>query len=145
MPGRYPKPTKLKLLEGNPGRRALPDEPEFRQTTADPPPRLDKYGLEEWNRVAPALVEHGILTEPDRAALEAYCRWFSLWRKSMMEIEAGRLKPRAYQQMLARARDASKEMRAFQTQCGITPATHSRVTARPTETKDEYSSFRKKR
>ena len=145
MAGRYPKPTKLKLLEGNPGRRPLPDEPEFRATTADPPPHLDPYGLEEWNRVAPSLVDHGILTEPDRAALEAYCRWFALWRRCMIDVESKRLKGRAYQQALATARDASKEMRAFQVQCGITPATHSRVKARPTETKDEYAAFRKKK
>lgn len=131
MAGRYPKPTLLKKLAGNPGHRPLPPEPRFAATTAVPPPGLDSAGLEEWNRVAPALVSIGVVTEPDRAALEAYCRWFSRWRGAMLRLESGKLKPARYRAVLIEAREASKEMRAYAVQLGLTPATRSRVAGKP--------------
>jgi P27 family predicted phage terminase small subunit len=131
--GRYPKPTLLKQLAGNPGHRKLAKEAAFARTTAAPPPDLDAAGLEEWNRVAPALVSAGVLLEPDRAALEGYCRWFSRWRTAMIRLESGRLKAGRYRSVLIEARECSREMRAFQVQLGLTPATRSKVAGKPVE------------
>lgn len=133
MAGRYPKPTLLKKLQGNPGHRPLPPEPRFAAASAAPPPDLDVAGLDEWTRVAPALVAIGVVTEPDRAALEAYCRWFSRWRGAMVRLESGKLKPARYRAVLIEAREASKELRAYAVQLGLTPATHSRVVGKPND------------
>ncbi len=133
MAGRYPKPVALKAIAGNPGHRKLPEEPRFAATTAAPPPDLDSAGLEEWGRVAPGLIALGVVTEPDRAALEAYCRWYSRWRSAMVRLESGKLKATRYRAMLIEGREASREMRAYAVQLGLTPATRSRVAGKPTD------------
>jgi len=77
--GRPPKPTALKLLTGNPGKRPLKIEPMPARTDRVPtPPRaLNKGAKREWRRVAEILHEVGILTLADLTALERYCRWYA--------------------------------------------------------------------
>ena len=65
MAGRKPKPTKLKLLQGNPGRRPInKNEPEPRPGI----PRIPKWlkahptAVKEWRREAKILNEMGVLT-----------------------------------------------------------------------------------
>lgn len=49
MAGRKPKPTKLKILEGNPGKQRLPKgEPMPDTEMPEAPEHLDKYAREEW-------------------------------------------------------------------------------------------------
>ena len=76
--GRRPKPTKLKLLLGNPGKRRLPkDEPAPRVSTPSCPEWLSKAAKSEWKRIVPELEEMGLLTIADRAALASYCQAFA--------------------------------------------------------------------
>jgi len=54
--GRPPKPTELKRLQGNPGKRALPNETEMILLPAaigipEPSRPLLKYGEEMWDRI----------------------------------------------------------------------------------------------
>lgn len=54
--GRPPKPTELKRIQGNPGKRALPKESEMILLPAaigipDPARPLLKYGQEMWDRI----------------------------------------------------------------------------------------------
>jgi hypothetical protein len=54
--GRPPKPTELKRLQGNPGKRALPNENEMILLPAaigipEPSRPLLKYGQEMWDRI----------------------------------------------------------------------------------------------
>jgi hypothetical protein len=54
--GRPPKPTELKRIQGNPGKRALPKETEMILLPAaigipEPSRPLLKYGEEMWNRI----------------------------------------------------------------------------------------------
>jgi hypothetical protein len=54
--GRPPKPTELKRIQGNPGKRALPKEAEIillpaAETTPEPSRPLLKYGQEMWERI----------------------------------------------------------------------------------------------
>jgi P27 family predicted phage terminase small subunit len=77
---RPPTPTHLKLLRGNPGKRALPvDEPQplIPPTCPDPPTFLAGHAADEWWRVAPGL---GLLTRIDVACLGAYCQSYARWR-----------------------------------------------------------------
>lgn len=81
------KPTRLKLLEGNPGKRKLPiNEPISPPELPSPPAHLDIYALEEWKRVADGLNAMGILSTIDQAALAAYCGAYSRWRKAEEEL-----------------------------------------------------------
>jgi len=69
-PGTKPKPTHLKLIEGNRGKRPLNlKEAKTIPALPDPPPHLTADALEEWHRVASWLHKIGLLSEVDRAAL----------------------------------------------------------------------------
>src|SRR5436190_17274553 len=56
MAGRRPKSAALKLVTGNPGKRAVPDdEPVAIPGWPDKPPRLGKDASAEWDRLANLL------------------------------------------------------------------------------------------
>lgn len=76
MAGRRPKPTALKALHGNPGKRRLPkNEPKPPAASAElpTPGYLNRYAKQEWRRLAPILRDLGLLTETDLGLLEAWC------------------------------------------------------------------------
>ena len=80
MRGRKPKPTTLKILEGNPGKRSLNEhEPQVQAEIPECPEFLDDEARAEWFRMAKVLQDMGLLTQADRAALAAYCVAYSCW------------------------------------------------------------------
>ena len=84
--GRNRKPTALKILQGNPGRRPLKPDNEPQPTPAIPscPDELSDLAKREWNRVAVELHALGVVSEIDRAALAAYASAYG----SFIECEA---------------------------------------------------------
>ncbi|WP_337531429.1 phage terminase small subunit P27 family, partial [Zhenhengia sp.] len=82
-PGRKPKPTSLKVLEGNPGKRALNDtEPKPEKKAPKCPTWLNKEAKKEWKRIATELEALGILTEVDMAAFAGYCQAYARWKEA---------------------------------------------------------------
>src|SRR4029077_11756272 len=80
MRGRKPKPTVLKLLDGNPGKRRINDrEPASIPGFPEMPDWLDDEAKAEWNRIIPELHEMGVLSRADRPALTGYCNAWSRW------------------------------------------------------------------
>src|SRR5688500_3869820 len=75
MPGPAPKPTALKILHGNPGKRKLNDQEPQPSVGAKPPAYIMARPalLAEWNRHAPRLTRLGLLTEIDDDALAMIC------------------------------------------------------------------------
>lgn len=78
--GRKPKPTALRLLAGNPGKRAInKDEPRVRPSIPACPRELSLRVKREWRKLAVQLYDAGVLTEIDRIALAglvvSYVRW----------------------------------------------------------------------
>jgi P27 family predicted phage terminase small subunit len=75
MRGRKPSPTHLKLVQGNPGRRPLKLD-EFRPLVEIPKPPghvlKNAEAAKEWRRVTRELVQYGIISKVDRAALVFY-------------------------------------------------------------------------
>lgn len=76
--GPLPKPAALKLLEGNPGKRALDlsDGVNPRVEVPSMPKHLGVEARKEWKRVTPLLEELGLVSGLDRAALGLYCQAF---------------------------------------------------------------------
>jgi P27 family predicted phage terminase small subunit len=76
MPGPLPKPAALKLLEGNPGKRALDlsagVNPQVQIPSA--PKHLGAEARKEWKRITPLLEDLGLISGLDRAALALYCQ-----------------------------------------------------------------------
>lgn len=75
--GPAPKPTALKILEGNPGKQKLNQnepKPPIGSSIPKPPARLLKEAKEEWKRLAPALHSMGVLTQIDLTAFAEVCQ-----------------------------------------------------------------------
>src|ERR1700687_4546306 len=80
-----PVPTRLKILRGNPGKRPINTaEPKPRIKMPPCPDHLNDDGKKEWRRVGRILVECGVLTDLDRAAISSYC---TAWQR---HVEAER-------------------------------------------------------
>lgn len=79
MGGRKPKPVELKKLEGNPGKRPLPDVSKLPKDEKAPkaPSYLSKAAKAEWKRVASSLWEMGLLNRLDVQSLAIYCQSYA--------------------------------------------------------------------
>ena len=72
MRGRRPKPTRLKVPTGNPGKRPMnKHEPKPEPVVPDCPAEFGLVARREWDRLASELAKLKILTALDRAALAA--------------------------------------------------------------------------
>ena len=68
------KPTALRLLSGNAGKRPLPaSEPTYAASTTTAPDWLAGEALVIWTKLAPAMALNGLLTEASRESLAGYC------------------------------------------------------------------------
>jgi P27 family predicted phage terminase small subunit len=134
MAGRRPKPTALKALAGNPGKRAL-NALEPKPTGVPTCPRhLDKEAKVEWRRISGELLTLGLLTLIDRAALAGYCSAWSRWVAAELNIQkfgtvikspkSGYPVQNPY---VGIANTALDQMRKFATEFGLTPASRSRL------------------
>jgi len=81
------KPTNLKILEGNPGKRTLAFN-EIKPSPAVPvcPEWVHEYAREEWERMAGKLERLGLMTETDVAAFTGYCQTYARWREAEEHI-----------------------------------------------------------
>lgn len=88
MRGRKPKPRHLRVIEGNPGKRALPEDGvRLPSEYAAPPEFLDEVARAAWERLVPPLVERGLFTVLDHDSIAAYCEAFSRWRKHEQSLK----------------------------------------------------------
>jgi P27 family predicted phage terminase small subunit len=141
MRGRRPKPTRLKVLTGNPGKRPLNmDEPRPEVVTPDCPPELGPVARREWDRLVGDLVALRLLTNLDRAALAAYCGAYALWAEATEAIQkygAMVKSPSGYpiqSPYVAIANRQAEIMMRIASEFGFTPASRSRIaTPSPTE------------
>ena len=150
MRGRKPKPTCIRVLEGNPGKRALNDrEPTPPQGTPDCPNYLDDEAKAEWFRTAKVLSDMGLLSLADRTALAAYCVVYSRWLKAEEQVkkfgsivkspEKGFPMKSPYLSVADQALDA---MHKFMVEFGLTPSSRSRIRVPAGgQAKDEFDAF----
>lgn len=70
-----PKPTTLRVLEGNRGKRDIPEnEPKPRLLPPSCPPWLDPLAKKTWKTLAPKLERLGLLTEVDGDMFADLCQ-----------------------------------------------------------------------
>lgn len=87
MAGRKPKPTAVKKLEGNPGKRKLnKKEPIPAKGMPECPDWLLPEAKKEWERLADLMNQMGVLTEVDMAAFAAYCQSYARWKEAQEHI-----------------------------------------------------------
>lgn len=150
MAGRPAKPTALKELAGNPGKRRLnKNEPKPRQKKPSCPKHLTGEARREWNRMSKQLFDLGLLTEVDRAALAGYCQLWARWVEAEEEMRRPTFRmvtttDNGYPVVspwMGIASQAMKQMLRFLTEFGMTPAARSRVTVATEEEADPYEEF----
>ena len=132
--GRKPKPTALKQLEGNPGRRPLnSNEPKPCKKAPRCPLWLEVEAKKEWKRMVKILEHMGLLTEVDMAAFAGYCQAFARWKEAEEFISKhGTIvkAPSGYWQQVPQVSIAQtylKIMNRFCEQFGLTPSARSRM------------------
>lgn len=90
--GRTPKPAALKILEGNAGKREIPQEVQP-EGQAQMPSRWLRKGehseqaREHWNQMVPELIRLGLATSLDQPALEQMCEWYAVLRVAQQDLE----------------------------------------------------------
>lgn len=141
--GRKPKPTAVKVLEGNPGKRSLnTQEPQPRKKAPRCPVCLEEEAKKEWKRMAKQMEQLGILTEVDMAAFAGYCQAYARWKEAEEFItQHGSIvkTPSGYWQQVPQVSIAQtylKIMNKFCEQFGLTPAARSRIVADAREDKE---------
>ena len=138
MAGRKPKPTALKILQGNPGKRPLnKNEPKPKNEIPSPPFRLDSEAMEEWNRITPLLEEMGVLTTVDGSALAQYCEQHGIFIRAKRQLDTqplvivtatGHPMPNPLLSIKNKAQD---QIRKYLIEFGLTPAARSKISVTP--------------
>lgn len=139
MSGPPPKPSALKLIEGNRGKRALPQhepDPAYLQDLT-PPAHLPPEAAAVWVELAAPLRRARLLTELDSLCLEWLCVAAAQHRRATAEIgdkyiarnaETGSLSPSPW---LIVQSMAFKRAKVLCDGFGMNPAARARVVVNP--------------
>jgi P27 family predicted phage terminase small subunit len=137
-------PTALRILKGNPSKRALPKNEPQPDAGAEMPDNLSPVARQQWITVCEQLERAGLLTQVDRDALALYCETFARYREALDHLSRESCvvtSPNGYpikNPWLTLAERAQDQMVALLREFGMTPAARSRVTVtnpRPKENK----------
>jgi P27 family predicted phage terminase small subunit len=138
MRGRKPKPTHLKVLEGNPARRPYNSgEPRPEAEIPTCPAHLCPSAKAEWKRLAQQLFTLGIVTVLDRAVMAAYCQAYGRWVEAERKLKETPMilkMPSGYIQQNPWLTISNKQMELmhkYMSELGLSPVSRSRVSARP--------------
>jgi P27 family predicted phage terminase small subunit len=132
--GTKPKPTALKQLEGNPGKRKInKNEPKPAVKIPKCPEWLEPEAKAEWERRSKQLLTLGVLTEVDEVAFAGYCQAYARWREAEEFISKhGSIvkTPSGYWQQVPQVAIANKSLMLvirFCEQFGMTPSSRSHL------------------
>lgn len=141
MPNR-PKPSALKLLNGNPGRRPLNrHEPQFESGIPDKPKWFDTYASEEWDRIVGHLNGQRVFTNNDLGILVSVCVAYEQMRETLAIIKqlgrsytvedmGGNTHFKARPECV-RFETAQKEYRTLLSEIGFSPSSRSKIKTLP--------------
>ena len=152
-PGPPPKPTRLKALAGNPGRRRLNKrEPKPAVKTPICPTWLSREAQKVWRATVPHLKEMGVLARVDRDALAAYSQVYARWKAAEqfldrhgpvypLKDERGNIKCMMAFPQIAIARSLLQMLRGYQQEFGLTPSARSRLEVEPPQEMTPFDEF----
>lgn len=139
--GPAPKPTELKLIQGNPGKVAahrLNDALRPKVEIPDCPAYLLPEARKEWHRITPELKKLHIISQLDLATLAAYCQAYATWanmQKKLKKLGDDGLideTPSGYKQIsvwMQISNRAADQMHKFLCEFGMSPASRTRISA----------------
>ena len=138
MAGRRPKPTSIKRLEGNPGKRKLGGrEPNPGPSKNEVPSWLPEEGKRYWSDLHPLLQRLKVVTEADETAMTALCSTYARWREAQAFLQehgmsyktvstAGDVLWKTYPQVQIFS-DMGKQLKGWLVEFGLTPSARSKV------------------
>ena len=152
MTGRPRKPTQLKIVEGTARKdRMNSKEPKPDVIAPVMPGWLSPKAKTAWKELSGVLLEMGVLTVPDRKALELLCDAYGEWRDARAVIEKQGMTYQTTTQHgdtmyrarpeVAMAQNAWSRVMAGLVQFGLTPASRSKVSANDPTPTDPLSEF----
>lgn len=153
MRGRKPKPTAIRIAEGNRRMHALPqNEAKVPAALCTCPRVLGREARTEWRRIAKELFKYGLLTVLDRGALVAYCFAYGEMIKA---IAKARDVPQVFRQEGSKCivthpylQVGFKAVDVFQkalAEFGMSPASRARALAASPEEQETIQDFVRKR
>lgn len=119
MKGAPAKPTALKILQGNPGKRPLPKNEPIPPDGDVVRPRMGKRAASVWDRYAPLIGQMGLLTVVDVPAFAMLCSLIAESEWKPREMSATRI----------------ARMEALFGQFGMTPSSRARLGNMPARPK----------
>ena len=84
--GRPPKPLETHMINGNPGKRTLPDPIPVSRERPDPPAHYDEAHTEAWDFFANAIQGMGVLATIDAPSLEILVDSWVGYRQMQAEV-----------------------------------------------------------
>jgi P27 family predicted phage terminase small subunit len=142
--GPAPRPTRLRILEGNPSKRPLNRaEPKPRVKAPQCPDHLDDLAKAEWKRLVRIIRHMKLLTEADYIALSNLCQAYSRMVKAERKLaEAGLLykTQSGYVQqspLLSIINSSVETITKLCREFGLTPSSRSRIQLSSSETSQQ--------
>lgn len=154
--GRPAKPTALKVVQGNAGKRPLNlDEPKPKKARPRCPAHLTPKAKTAFKNVVDLLEDMGVMTIADGMALEMMCSAYAEWRDLRKIIErvgatyettstTGDLVIKARPEV-AMASDAWKRVKSMMAEYGLTAAARTRVKVDKPEEVDPLAAYQQRR
>ncbi len=153
MPGPPPKPSALKLVGGNAGKRAInKNEPKPKSDRPKVPSYLSPKAKTAFKNVCDLLSDMGVLTIADGMALEMMCNAYAEWRDLRKIIDTSSytyitigtsggevIKARPE---VAMASDAWKRVKSMAAEFGLTAASRTKVSIKDREKEDPLAAYR---
>lgn len=137
------KPTALKLLQGNAGKRALPKNEPKPPVGADRPAHLTREARAVWDEIAPQLTKLRVLTEVDAVALAHLCN-LEANRRELVKLKdtlRGKDDLGVRLKVMSEERKLAPQIVAALGRFGMTPSDRAKVsTAGPGEV-DPFEAF----
>jgi P27 family predicted phage terminase small subunit len=146
--GRRPTPTALKKLRGNPGKREFNDkEPTPEAGEPAMPKGLSKFAIEKWKSLVPELLAIGVLTKIDGEALANLCTAYShqqIAEKAIQRMGTTAIATDKQGKLLKHWNDATKIMKQFEVEFGLTPASRSHISIDKPKEADPFDDYMNK-
>ena len=146
--GPPPKPTRIRLLQGNPGKRPINKrEPKPPDGSPRCPAWLSPEAKRAWARMVPKLQRMRILTSVDGEALASFCQTYARWKAAEQFLikhgdvyplrdERGCVKSMAQFSQVSIARHLLAQLKTFYQEFGMTPASRTRIEVEDDEFSD---------
>lgn len=149
-PGRKPTPTAIKKMEGNPGRRPLPEyepQPGALVEIPKPPSFLFPLAKKHWKKMADELRSCSLLTAIDLDAFAAMCNAYATWVDAQQNLKkTGMLvkSPNGYPMVspyVSISEKALNRLLQYQREFGLTPSSRVQVDGGGNNEADEFNEF----